>query len=112
MILPTDLISISHKQPRYVAFVVLNPVFSSLIAYILSLNNSMLGDFVDRIYLIELEINDTTDADRSASDLDLHLEIDSEGLLRTKLYDKRDDFIFPIVNLLFICSNIPAEPAY
>ena len=29
-------------------------------------------------YLIELEIKDTTDTDRSASVLDLHLEIDSE----------------------------------
>jgi hypothetical protein len=44
--------------------------------------------------------------------LDLHLEIDSEGRLRTKLYDKRDDFNFPIVNFPFICSNIPAAPAY
>jgi hypothetical protein len=34
---------------------------------VLSLNNSRLGDFVDRIYLIELEIKDTTDIDRSAS---------------------------------------------
>ena len=30
----------------------------------------------------------------------------------TKLYDKRDDFNFPIVNFPFICSNIPAAPAY
>ena len=44
--------------------------------------------------------------------LDLHLEIDSEVLLRTKLYDKRDDFNFPIVNIPFICSNFPAAPAY
>ena len=48
----------------------------------------------------------------SASYLDLHLEIDSEGRLRTKHYDKRDDFNFPIVNFPFICSNIPAAPAY
>ena len=48
----------------------------------------------------------------SASYLDLHLEIDSEGRLRSKLYDKRDDFNFPIVNFPFICSNIPAGPAY
>jgi len=41
-----------------------------------------------------------------------YLEIDSEDRLRTKLYDKRDDFNFPIVNLPFICSNIPAVPAY
>jgi hypothetical protein len=37
------------------------------------------------IYPIELEIKDTTDTDRSASYLDLHLEIDSEGRLTTKL---------------------------
>jgi hypothetical protein len=42
----------------------------------------------------------------------IHLEIDSEGRLRTKLYDKRDEFNFPIVNFPFICSNIPAPPAY
>ena len=29
-----------------------------------------------------------------------------------KLYDKRDDFNFPIVNFLFICSSIAAAPAY
>jgi len=41
---------------------------------VLSLNNSRFGDFVDRIYHIELEIKDTTDTDRSASYLDLYLE--------------------------------------
>ena len=45
--------------------------------------DSRFGDFVDRIYPIELEIKDTKDTDRSASYLDLHLEIDSEGRLRT-----------------------------
>ena len=60
---------------------------------VLSLNN-----FVHRIYLIEPEIKDTRDTDRSISYLDLHREIDSEGRLRTKLYDKRDEFNFPIVN--------------
>ena len=53
---------------------------------VLSLNNSRFGDFVDRIYPIELEINDTTDTDRSASYLDLHLDIDSEGRFKTKPY--------------------------
>ena len=68
------------------------------------------GDFVDCIYPIELEIKDTTDTDRSASYLDLQLEIHSEGLLKAKLYDKRDVFNFSIVNFPFICSNIPAAP--
>ena len=61
---------------------------------ILSINNSRFGDFVDRIYPIELKIKDT-------------IYTDSEGRLRTKLCNKRDDFNFPIVNFPFICSNIP-----
>ena len=40
------------------------------------------------------------------------LEIDNEGRLRTKLYDKRDAFNFRVVNFLFIYSNIPAAPEY
>jgi hypothetical protein len=55
---------------------------------VISLNNSRFGDFVYRIYPIEFEIKNTTDTDRSASYLDLHLETDSEERLRTKLYDK------------------------
>jgi hypothetical protein len=53
---------------------------------------------------------DTTDTDRSASYLDLHLEMYSEGRLRPKYCDKRDDFNFPVLNVPFICSNIPAAP--
>ena len=49
---------------------------------VLSLNNSIFGDFVDRIYPIELEIKDTTDTYRSASYLVLLFEIDIEGRLR------------------------------
>ena len=79
---------------------------------VLSLNNSRFGDVFHSIYPIELEIKYTIDTDRSASYLDLHLEIDSDEHLRTKPYDKRDDFNFPIVNFPFICSNIPAAPAY
>ena len=44
--------------------------------------------------------------------LDLHPEIDSEGRLGKKLYIKKDYFNFPIVIFPFICSNIPAAPAY
>jgi hypothetical protein len=34
---------------------------------VLSLNNSMLGDFVDRIYHIEFEVKDNKDTDRFGS---------------------------------------------
>jgi hypothetical protein len=38
--------------------------------------------------------------------------IDNEGRLRTKLYDKRDDFNSPIVNFPFMRSTFPAAPSY
>ena len=66
------------------------------------------------IHSIVLEIKDIRDTAtcRSASYLDLHLEIDNEGWLRMKLYDKRDDLNLPIVTFPFKCSNITAAPVY
>jgi len=40
------------------------------------------------------------------------LAIYNGGRLKTKLYDKRDDFTVSIVNYPFISSNIPVTPAY
>jgi hypothetical protein len=54
---------------------------SRLLVYVLSLNNSKFGDYVDRIYLQELEIKDIPDTDRFVLYLDLHVDIDSEGPL-------------------------------
>ena len=48
---------------------------------------------------LSLKLKDSTDIDKSTSYLDMHLKIDSEGRRRTKLYYKRDDFNFLIVNL-------------
>ena len=79
---------------------------------VLSLNNPHFSECLHLIYPSELEIKDTTDTRRSASYLDLFLEIDTDGRLKTKIYDKRDDFSFPIVNFPFLSSNIPSAPAY
>jgi hypothetical protein len=78
----------------------------------ISLTNARFGEFVDRIFPIDFEIKGTTDTDISVSYLNLHLEIGNEGRLRTKLYEKRSDFNFHIVNFPFICSNISAAAAY
>jgi hypothetical protein len=42
----------------------------------------------------------------------LCLEFDDSGQLSTKMYDKRNDFNFKIINFPNMCSNIPASPAY
>jgi hypothetical protein len=88
--------------------------FNSSFRYIddvLSLNNSRFGDYKHRIYPNEHEAKDTTDTKKYASYLDHHLEVDNGRRLKTKLYDKRDDFVFPIVIFPFI-SNIPTSPSY
>ena len=65
---------------------------------VLSLNKSRFVDYLHLINPNELEVKNTTDNQKSAS----YLEIDNGERLTTKLYDKRDDFIFSIVNFLFI----------
>ena len=44
--------------------------------------------------------------------LNLYVEFDDSGQLSTKIYDKRDDSNFKIINFPNMCSNIPASPVY
>jgi len=55
----------------------------------------------------DLVVKDTTHSPNSASYLDLYLEHDINGTLTIKLYDKRDDFNFPIVNYPFLDIREP-----
>jgi len=66
---------------------------------VLSLNNSRFAEYLHHIYPNGLEVEDTTDNQKSASYLDPDLEIVNGGRLKTKLYDKGNDLNFPIVKL-------------
>ena len=79
---------------------------------VLSINNPDFENYLGQMYPSELEIKDKTESNTSASYLDLLLSIESDGQLRTSLYDKRDDFNFHITNFPFLSSNIPSSPAY
>ena len=50
-------------------------------------------------------------SDAEASPLDLHLSI-SDGFVKTKIYDKRDDFDFDIVNFPFLDGDVPRSASY
>ena len=39
-------------------------------------------------------------------------KFDDSGQISIKIYDKRDDFNFKIINFPNMCSNITASPAY
>ena len=66
------------------------------IDHVLSLNNSKFRDFFNLIYPIELEIKDITDADISASYLDIDLAIDNEGWIGRICTTKEMISIFPL----------------
>jgi hypothetical protein len=88
--------------------------FNSTFRYIdevLSINNNQFQSHADSINPNELENRDTTESPTSASYLDILLKLDTNAKITTQLYDKRDDFNFSI-NFPYLCSNIPASPAY
>ena len=79
---------------------------------VLSSNNSIFPEFLPLIYPPELEVKEATATASSVSFLDIYPEFDDSGEFSTKIYDKRDDFNFKIINFSNMCSNIPASPAY
>ena len=50
-------------------------------------------------------------SDTEASFLDLHLSV-SDGFVKTKINDKRDDFYFDIVNFPFLDGDVPRSTSY
>ena len=66
---------------------------------------------VSQIYPSELQLNKTNTSDTEAAFLDLHLSI-SNDIVSTKIYDKRDDFDFEIVNFPFLDGDVPCSTCY
>ena len=75
-------------------------------------NNKRFLDYLKEIYPSQLTVEKANKSDHLADYLDLTFIIDSGGKLSTRLYDKRDDFDFHIVNFPFLSSNIPSGPSY
>ena len=66
---------------------------------------------VGRIYPLELQFYKVNASDTDAPFLNLHLSI-SDGFVSSKMYDKRDDFDFDIVNFPFLDRDLPRSTSY
>ena len=66
---------------------------------------------VNRIYPAELQLNKANSYHTEAPFLDLNLSI-SNDTVSTKIYDKRDDFDFDIVNFPFLDGDVPRHTSY
>ena len=59
----------------------------------------------------ELQLSKANSFDTEASFLDLNLSI-RNGIVSSKIYDKRDDFNFKRVNFPFLDGDVPCSPSY
>ena len=59
----------------------------------------------------ELQLNKANTSDTEAVFLGLHLSI-SNDIVSTKIYDKRDDFDFEIINFPFLGGGVPGSTSY
>ena len=66
---------------------------------------------VSQIYPSELQLNKANASDTEAAFLDLHLSI-SNDIVSTKIYDKRNDYDFEIVNFPFLDGDVPRSTSY
>ena len=78
---------------------------------LLNIDYDFFDSTVNRIYPSELQLKKANVSDTEASFLDLHLSI-SYGFVKTKIYDKQDDFDFDIVNFQSLDDDVPRSTSY
>ena len=74
-------------------------------------SNPYFEQMVGQIYPTELQLNTANSSDTEAPFLDLNLSI-TNGIVSFKIYDKRDDFNFEIVNFPFLDGEVPRSLSY
>ena len=77
---------------------------------LLNIDNPYFEQMVGQIYPTELKLNKANSSDTEALFLDLNLSI-TNGIVSSKIYDKRDDFNFEIVNFPFLDGDVPCSPS-
>ena len=93
-----DVIDVFNTTSRY-----LDDIFN--------INNVYFDSTVSQIYPPELKLNKVNTSDKEAAFLDLHLTIFND-IVSTKIYDKRDNFDFQIVNFPFLYGDVPRSTSY
>ena len=77
----------------------------------LNIDNPYFEGMGNQIYPPELQLKKANISDTEAPFLDLHLSV-ANGFVSSKIYDKRDDFDFDIVNFPFLDGDVPRRASY
>ena len=78
---------------------------------LLNIVNLYFEQTVGQIYPTELQLNKANSSDTGAPFWGLNLSIKND-IVPSKIYDKRDDFNFEIVNFPFLDGDVPRSPSY
>ena len=76
-----------------------------------NIDNPYFEGMVNQIYPPELQLNKANTTNTEAPFLDLHISI-ANGFVSSKIYIKRDDFGFDIVNFPFLDGDVPRRASY
>ena len=94
----TDIIEAFNSTSRY-------------LGDLLNIDNPYFEQIVGQIYPTELQLNKADSSDTEAQLLALNLS-KTNGIVSSKIYNKRDDFNFGIVNFPFLDGYVPRSPSY
>ena len=78
---------------------------------IFTIDNPTFAEHIPDIYPRELQLNKANTSDKETSFLDLNIKVIGNDI-HTSVYDKRDDFGFPIVNFPWLSGDVPRLPSY
>ena len=92
-----DLIGMFNDTSRY-----LDDIF---------IDNPEFEKHIPDIYPTEYQMNKAKTSDKETSFLDLNIKVIGSDI-QSSVYDKRDDFGFPLVNFPWFSGDVPRLPSY
>ena len=107
-----DVMMSLKKEKRYDMIDAFNSTYRYMyLDDLLNIETIHFEQMVQRIYPNELQLKKANASDTEAAFLDLNLSIYYD-IVSTKIYDKRDDFDFDIINFPFLDDDVPRCPSY
>ena len=98
-----------HKSKQYDLIDMFNGT-SWYLDDIFTIDNPEFENHIPDIHPTELQLNKAITSDKEPSFLDLNIKVVGSDV-HTSVYDKRDDFRFPIVNFPWFSGDVPRLPS-
>ena len=76
-----------------------------------TIDNPEFEKHIPDIHPMELQLNKANTSDKETSFLDLNIKVIGSDV-HISVYDKRDDFRFPILNFTWLSGDVPRLPSY